>query len=74
MTAPRKCGGDLHSVMSASFSVPRGAGVAIRPGSIVPCPYCDKPVRLRAPFNAAQSIYVQVPRHNRLIKPVALPA
>lgn len=64
--AQRKCGGDLHSIHSHSFSPERAAGVLIRAGSIVGCPYCCKPVKLRTPFNSADTAaYVQVPRHNR---------
>jgi hypothetical protein len=65
---PRKCGGDLHSTFSLSFSPERAAGVLIRAGSLVACPYCCKTVKLRMPFNSADpAAYVQVPRHNRAI-------
>lgn len=67
-TKPRKCGGDLHSTMSASFTPERAAGIPIRPGSMVACPYCCKTVKLRLPFNSAdRGAYVQVPRHNRAV-------
>lgn len=62
----RRCGGDFFAPWSASFSSERAAGIPIRPGSLVACPYCGKTVKLRLPFNAAdRSAYVQIPRHNR---------
>ena len=37
----------------------------VRPGMIVPCPMCRKPVKLRMPFNGTQTSWIQVPNHNR---------